>query len=82
MQKCLVIPINCDWYTFSWVFKAHHKAMAQLANFTIITTPFNTISTFTFAIIIIVTITGTIVSWVVKADRKTVAQLTINCSVS
>ena len=65
----------------SWVFKADRKAMAQLANF-IITTPFNTISTFTFAIIIIVTITGTIVSWVVKADRKTVAQLTINCSVS
>ena len=79
MQKCLVITINCDWYTVSWVFKADRKAMAQLANF-IITTPFNTISS--SAIIIIVTITGTIVSWVVKADRKTVAQLTINCSVS
>ena len=80
MQTYLVKTINCDWYTFSWVVKAHHKAMAQLANFTIITTPFNTISS--SAIIIIVTITGTIVSWVVKADRKTVAQLTINCSVS
>ena len=81
MQKCLVITINCYWYTVSWGVKAVRKAMTQLANF-IITTPFNTISTFTFAIIIIVTITGTIVSWVVKADRKTVAQLTINCSVS